>query len=123
MPKKVKSKVKKSVTQFDTVFADGTYQCDSIKVSNDRVSLFYNCYNDEAEADDDGTPLPNAYNTSIEFTEETPAGKVTAVMAVISTNTDAEKMTILANCLLEIGSDILVADTDSDLFGGTVESE
>lgn len=123
MAKKIKSKVKKSVTVYDTTFADATYQCDFARISKDNINLIYNCYTDETAADDSDLALPNTYRTSIDFTEETPAGKVTAVMAAISTNTDEEKLTILANCLLEIASDIEVANASSDLFGGTVESE
>ncbi len=119
MAKKIKNKVQKSETMYDQTFASAVWEGYRISIRNDVVSVDYKLFNDSDAADAGDVAMNARYQNSIPVTVDPPTGKLTAVLAQISANTTEEKLSTLINAMLDVMSDIEIADENSSLYGGT----
>ncbi len=119
MAKKIKNKVRKSESMYDKTFANAVWEGVRMSIRNDVVSVDYKLFNDSDAADDGDVAMNARYQNSIAVTVDPPNGKVTACLAQLSSNTNEEKLSTLMNAMLDVMSDIEIADENSSLYGGT----
>lgn len=119
MAKKIKNQVEKSTNIYDATFANAVWQSDEIAINQDTLGTSYRLYHDVAEANAEGVVMDDTHVNGIPITVDPPGGQVAAVLAVVAANTNEEKLSTLANAMMDVVADIEIADSNSKLFGGT----
>lgn len=119
MSKKIKTQVQKSVDFYGETFASAVWQSDVITVNQDTVGVSYSLYHDAGEANANGVAINDRYNNGVTITVDPPGGRVAAVLAVVAGDSNEEKISALANALLDVVADIEIANSNGKLHEGS----